>query len=38
MTPVETLRERVFQVFGSQTLEDLIDLARANSGWSVPPP
>src|ERR1700722_10954600 len=26
VTPVSTLRERVFQVFGSQTLEDLIDL------------
>jgi DNA mismatch repair protein MutL len=26
VTPVETLRERVFQVFGSQMLEDLIDL------------
>jgi DNA mismatch repair protein MutL len=26
VTPVETLRERVYQVFGKQTLEDLIDL------------
>ena len=26
VTPVATLRERVFQVFGSQILEDLIDL------------
>jgi DNA mismatch repair protein MutL len=26
VTPVATLRERVFQVFGSQTLEDVIDL------------
>ena len=26
VTPVETLRERVYQVFGSQTLDDLIDL------------
>jgi DNA mismatch repair protein MutL len=26
VTPVETIRERVYQVFGSQTLEDLIDL------------
>ena len=26
VTPVETLQERVYQVFGSQTLEDLIDL------------
>jgi DNA mismatch repair protein MutL len=28
-TPVETLRERVFQVFGSQILDDLIDLGDA---------
>ena len=27
-TPVPTLRERVFQVFGSQLLEDLIDLGE----------
>ncbi len=26
VTPVETLQERVYQVFGHQTLEDLIDL------------
>ncbi len=26
VTPVETLRERVYQVFGGQTLDDLIDL------------
>jgi DNA mismatch repair protein MutL len=26
VTPVDTLRERVYQVFGNQTLEDLIDL------------
>jgi DNA mismatch repair protein MutL len=26
VTPVETLRERVYQVFGKQTLEELIDL------------
>ncbi|MCS6952987.1 MAG: DNA mismatch repair endonuclease MutL [Bryobacterales bacterium] len=26
VTPVETLRERVYQVFGSQTLEELVDL------------
>ncbi len=34
VTPVETLRERVYQVFGSQTLEDLIDLddRRARAG------
>src|ERR1700722_6828774 len=27
VTPVETLQERVYQVFGCQTLEELIDLA-----------
>jgi DNA mismatch repair protein MutL len=26
VTPVETMRERVYQVFGNQTLDDLIDL------------
>jgi DNA mismatch repair protein MutL len=26
VTPVETLRERVYQVFGTQTLEELVDL------------
>jgi DNA mismatch repair protein MutL len=30
-TPVETLRERVFQVFGSELLEDLIDLGERTS-------
>ena len=29
VTPVETLRERVFQVFGSDSLDDLIDLGDA---------
>ena len=28
VTPVETLRERVYQVFGSRTLDDLIELER----------
>lgn len=28
VTPVETLRERVFQVFGTQILEELIDLGN----------
>ena len=41
-TPVETLRERVFQVFGSQMLEDLIDLGEraahaADAGTGDPP-
>ena len=30
-TPVETLRERVFQVFGSQLLEDLIELGERDA-------
>jgi DNA mismatch repair protein MutL len=30
-TPVDTLRERVFQVFGSQILGDLIDLGKRES-------
>jgi DNA mismatch repair protein MutL len=30
-TPVETLRERVFQVFGSELLEDLIDLGSRSA-------
>lgn len=30
-TPVDTLRERVFQVFGSQLLEDLIDLGTRSA-------
>src|SRR5437879_8225319 len=28
VTPVATLRERVYQVFGSQTLEELVELGR----------
>lgn len=35
-TPVETLRERVFQVFGSQILQDLIDLGQHTR--TLPPP
>ena len=31
VTPVATLRERVFQVFGSQMLEDLIDLGETDA-------
>ncbi len=34
-TPVETLRERVFQVFGSQLLEDLIDLGVRTSALQM---
>jgi len=36
VTPVETLRERVFQVFGNQTLEDLIDLGAHEKEMLVP--
>jgi len=37
-TPVETLRERVFQVFGSQLLEDLIELEERSSTLQIPEP
>jgi DNA mismatch repair protein MutL len=35
VTPVETLRERVYQVFGNQTLEDLIDLDYVEREFEV---
>lgn len=37
-TPVETTRERVFQVFGSQILEDLIDLGTHTQMLRAPNP
>src|SRR5579863_10032061 len=37
-TPVETLRERVFQVFGSQLLEDLIELHPKSQELQMPEP
>ena len=37
-TPVETLRERVFQVFGSQMLEELIELQPKIRELAVPEP
>ena len=37
-TPVETLRERVFQVFGSQLLEDLIELGTRSGTLQMPEP
>ena len=37
-TPVETLRERVFQVFGSQLLEDLIELQPKSHELQMPEP
>ena len=37
VTPVATLRERVFQVFGSQILDDLVDLGDHNRDLNMPP-
>ncbi len=37
VTPVETLRERVFQVFGGQTLEELVELDPRKTELSLPP-
>ena len=37
VTPVATLRERVYQVFGSQILEDLLDLGERTRELSLPP-
>src|SRR6201996_1410792 len=37
-TPVETLRERVFQVFGSQLLDDLIELHSKSHALRMPEP
>ncbi len=37
-TPVDTLRERVFQVFGSQLLEDLIELEPQTRTLQMPEP
>ena len=36
VTPVATLRERVFQVFGSQILEDLLDLGDVTRELAIP--
>jgi DNA mismatch repair protein MutL len=38
VTPVATLRERVFQVFGSRTLEELVDLDAREKELLLPPP
>jgi DNA mismatch repair protein MutL len=38
VTPVATLRERVFQVFGSQTLEELVELGTREAQLVLPPP
>src|SRR5580698_21152 len=37
VTPVESLRERVFQVFGSRILEDLVDLGDRSRNLAMPP-
>src|SRR5881227_164189 len=36
VTPVATLRERVYQVFGSQILEDLLDLGDQSRSFPLP--
>ncbi|MEO8049788.1 MAG: DNA mismatch repair endonuclease MutL [Acidobacteriota bacterium] len=36
VTPVSTLRERVYQVFGSQMLEDLLDLGDQSRSFPLP--
>ena len=36
VTPVATLRERVFQVFGSQILDDLVDLGDRDRSLNMP--
>ena len=38
VTPVGTLRERVFQVFGGHTLEELVDLGIREQRLELPPP
>ncbi|MGI8988897.1 MAG: DNA mismatch repair endonuclease MutL [Bryobacteraceae bacterium] len=37
VTPVSTLRERVFQVFGSQFLDELVDLGEKRGQLALPP-
>jgi DNA mismatch repair protein MutL len=36
--PVESLRDRVYQVFGSQTLDQLVDLGVRERSFEQPPP
>jgi DNA mismatch repair protein MutL len=38
VTPVETLRERAFQVFGSEIVADLVDINPRNFELRLPPP
>ncbi len=37
VTPVESLRERVFQVFGTRILEGLVDLGERSRDLAMPP-
>lgn len=38
VTPVSTLRDRVYQVFGSRTLEDLVGIGERRRELTLPPP
>ena len=38
VTPVGTLKERVYQVFGSQALDDLVEIGRKERDLLMPPP
>lgn len=38
VTPVSTLRERAFQIFGSETMDDLVDLGPRTFELRLPPP
>ena len=38
VTPVPTLKERVYQVFGSQTLDELVDLGSRERILEAPAP
>jgi DNA mismatch repair protein MutL len=38
VTPVSTLRDRAFQVFGSEVMEDLVDLGPRTFELQLPPP
>jgi DNA mismatch repair protein MutL len=38
VTPVETLRERVYQVFGSQVLDELVEIGVRERDLFLPPP
>jgi len=38
VTPVATLRERVYQIFGSQVLEELVDIGVRERDIFLPPP